>query len=331
MLSLADLGLLIQLALAFVLLLIPTAGIYSLFTQFAFWEGWLQGLPQPVDLFAGGSSNDCLDVPSVKPRRYVIYLDGIHQVEREHPPRISDFLQDLEQRLPADTRLLRGLETYTVMPVALIDEAGSAWFWRRVFALQEHHRNWLVQLICAVLVQGNNVIKVGISSDRRYGPILNYELSLKIAMRLAEIGYSPGVEIVLLGYSGGAEMAMGVADYLRRICRAPIRIVSCCGVFSGNQILNNVDQIHMIVGTRDPVAALGQVAYPGRSPLLPLSNWNKVCLQGLVEQSLIPGMSHNGSTGPFALVNREQVIGAIVGSFIDTGNLVPASSAGSFP
>lgn len=316
-LSLADLWLLLRLVILVLLLLIAIAGIYSLVSQFAFWEGWLQGLPQPAEFFAQAgeqarvAASGSGEAPSAN-RRYLVYLDGIHQVERDHPPRITDFLDDLEQALPGDTCLVRGLDSYTVMPGALVEEAGSAWFWRRVFALQEHHRHWLVQLVCAVLVQGNNVIKVGISSDRRYGPILNYELALKISLRLTEMGYHPGIEVVLFGYSGGGEMALGVADYLRRLCRAPVRIVTCCGVFSGNQELEGLEHIHMLVGSRDPVAAFGQIAYPGRSPLLPLSNWNRAQRQGLVERIAMTGMTHNGSRGPFAPAFRSQLIGEVL-------------------
>jgi len=317
-LSWADFLLLLQLGSLLVVLLVAIAGIYSLVSQFAFWEGWLKGLPRPAEFFA--QANHELEQSSAYPaedvspsyRRYLVYLDGIHQVERDHPPRITEFLDTLQAGLPDDICLVRGLETYTVMPGALIDDAGSAWFWQRVFALQEHHPSLLVQLLCAVLVQGNNVIKVGISSDRRYGPILNYELALKISLRLGELGYDLGHELVLLGYSGGGEMALGVADYLRRICHAPVRIMTCCGVFSGNQVLEGVERIHMLVGTKDPVAALGPLAYPGRSPLLPLSNWNKAKRQGFVEQIRIPGMGHNGSIGPFAPTYRLKVIQAIL-------------------
>ena len=68
----------------------------------------------------------------------------------------------------------------------------------------------------------------------------------------------------------------------------------------------------MLVGSRDPVASLGPLAYPGRSPLLPLSNWNKAKRQGFVQQVRIPGMSHNGSIGPFAPKYRLKVIQAIL-------------------
>ena len=307
-LSPADLMLLLQLIGLLLLVLIPAAGIYSLVSEFAFWEGWLQGLPAVATLFDRAPSAAGLH------RCYVVYLDGIHQLERDHPPRVSAFLELLEQQLAAETLLVRGLETYTVMPVALVEDAGSEWFWRRLFALQEQHPNRLVQLLAAVLVQANNVIKVGISSDRRYGPILNYELALKISLRLAETGFRPdaGSRIVLTGYSGGAEMAMGVADYLRRITRAPISIISFCGVFSGNQVLDQLAGITTIVGSKDPVAAFGRIAYPGRSPLLPLSNWNKALAAGRIQRPVIDGMNHNGSRGPFSEAFRPQVIKAIL-------------------
>ena len=307
-LSQADLLLLLQLIGVMLLVLIPAAGIYSLITEFAFWEGWLQGLPQPDQLLAS--------VETVPPRHrcFVVYLDGIHQLERDHPPRVSAFLELLEQRLEKDVLLVRGLETYTVMPVSLAEDAGSAWFWRRLFALQDQHPNALLRLLAAVLVQANNVIKVGISSDRRYGPIMNYELALKITLRLVEAGFQPDTDarIVLVGYSGGAEMAMGVADYLRRVTRSSVSIVSFCGVFSGNQVLDQVSGITTIVGSKDPVAAFGRIAYPGRSPLLPLSNWNKVLRSGSIQRSEIPGMNHNGNSGPFSERFRLSVITAIL-------------------
>ena len=291
------------------LVLIPTAGIYSLVSQFAFWEGWIEGLQEPATLFDGTPPRE-----SQTHAHYVVYLDGIHQKESDHPPRITDFLALLERALGPHSQLLRAIETYTVLPVGLAEDAGSAWFWRRVLNLQEQHPNGLVQVLAATLVEANNVIKVGISSDRRYGPILNVELALKVADRLAEAGFHPssGAPITLLGYSGGGEMAMGMADYLRRICRCPVRIVTFCGVFSGNQELAKVEGITTVVGSRDPMELVGRLAYPGRSPLLPLTRWNKAISAGTVRHILIPGMTHNGNQGPFSERHREAVIAAIL-------------------
>jgi hypothetical protein len=308
-LSPEDLRLLLLWFGAALLLLIPIAGMVSLASQFAFWEGWLAGLPEVEELFAAES-----EPQQPQPRVWIVYLDGIHQCERDHPPRVSAFLAELERRLPTDVRLLRGLDSYTVMPVALVEDMGSSWFWRRLFALQEQHPEGLVPLLAAVLVQANNVIKVGISSDRRYGPIRHYELGLKIGLRLGELGYSPasGSQLVLLGYSGGGEMAFGVADYLSRISAAPVHIISFCGVFSGDHPLERVGTISTIVGDRDPVAAFGNIAYPGRSPLLPFSRWRRALAAGRVQRRTIAGMNHNGRRGPFSDRYRPVVVSAVL-------------------
>lgn len=293
-------------------LLIPISGVYSLVSQYAFWEGWLGGLPEPARLFAEAPRHGAGARPTL--RRVLIYLDGIHQSELDHPVRVSAFLDALAGQLDPSTVLLRGVETYTLMPVRLAEDAGSTWFWQRVFDLQDRHPSAWIRFLCAFLVQVNNVIKVGISSDRRYGPIRHYELGLKIAMRLAELGFRPGcnVELVLIGYSGGAEMAMGVADYLLSLCRSPVRIATFCGVFSGNHRLNGVEAVTTVVGSRDPVAALGNIAYPGRMPLFPLSGWNRARQRQLVTRETIPGMNHNGDRGPFSIPYRDVVIQALI-------------------
>ena len=69
----ADINLLLRLSGLLLLVLIPTAGIYSLVTQFAFWEGWLEGLPDPTALFPTSPA-------AAEHRCFVVYLDGIHQL-----------------------------------------------------------------------------------------------------------------------------------------------------------------------------------------------------------------------------------------------------------
>lgn len=308
LLSPADLQLLLRIIGVMLLILIPTAGIYSLVSQFAFWEGWIEGLQEPSRLFQGNQER------GPQSHHYLVYLDGIHLRQSEHPPRINAFLAELEHTLGPTTTVLKTIEPYTVLPVGLADDAGSAWFWRRLLTLQEQHPNAVVQVLAAVLVQANNVIKVGISSDRRYGPIINYEQALKVAERLSAMGFHPsaGAPITLLGYSGGGEMAMGMADDLQRICRCPVSIITFCGVFSGNQDLARVEGITTVVGSRDPLDVIGRLIYPGRSPLLPFTRWNKAMRSGRVCRPLIPGMTHNGNQGPFSELHREAVINAIL-------------------
>ena len=75
-------------------------------------------------------------------------------------------------------------------------------------------------------------------------------------------------------------MAIGIAEILQQLCRVRVQVITVCGVFSGNGALESVNDVAMVLGSRDPVAALGRIAYPGRLPLLPLTNWNRWHLQG---------------------------------------------------
>lgn len=290
-----------------VVVVVALVGVYSVMVDFVFWEGWMEGLPDPNHLFPDDPEGEC------DHRHFVVYLDGIHQSEESHPPRVSDFLQTLEQAIDQDALLVKGIEAYTITPVGLRSTPLAQWFWHRLFALQEHHPNGWVRFLCAFCVQANNVIKVGISSDRRYGPVMNYELSLKIARRLARLGFHPSraARVVLVGYSGGGEMAIGTAAMLQRLCRVPVQVITVCGVFSGNGDLESVDHVAMVVGAKDPVAAFGRIAYPGRSPLLPLSNWNRWLAHGRLHRYEIPAMNHNGNAGPFSTAFRGKVVEAI--------------------
>jgi len=293
---------------ALTVVVVALVGTYSVMIDFFFWEGWTSGLPDPSHLFEQPSP-----ASDTGHRHYLVYLDGIHQSEESHPPRVSEFLEILEQAIAADTLLVKGIEAYTIMPVGLRATSYSRWFWERLFALQEHHPHALVSFLCSFCVQANNVIKVGISSDRRYGPVMNYELALKIARRLEAIGFHPScaARVVLVGYSGGGEMAIGTAAMLQKLCHVPVQVVTVCGVFSGNGDLGSVDHVAMVVGSRDPVAAFGRIAYPGRLFLLPLSNWNRWQRNRSLHRYSIEGMNHNGSAGPFSAAYRSKVVSAI--------------------
>ena len=290
-----------------IVVVLALVGVYSVMVDFVFWEGWMQSFPDASGLFVGNEEKQSSH------RHFLVYLDGIHQSEENHPPRVQEFLNCLESEIDNDSLLVKGIEAYTITNVGLRAASYSRWFWQWLFSLQEHHPNGFVQFVCAFCIQANNVIKVGISSDRRYGPVMNYELALKIARRLEELGFHPShaSRVVLVGYSGGAEMAIGTAEMLQKLCCRPVQVISICGVFSGNAALESIQDVAMVVGSKDPVAAFGRLAYPGRLSLLPLTNWNRWQRTHSLHRYFIDRMSHNGSSGPFSVAFRQQVIAAI--------------------
>lgn len=307
-----ELALIFDLFGLMLIFIIPAVGIYSVVTHLTVWAGWCQGLPVAETIFASDSSDKFY--LEGYPTSFVVYLDGIQQRTKDHPVKITAFLNELETRLPASVALVKGTEIYTVLPVSLEEDKGSSRLWRFLFSMQESHPNKILKLLASILVQANNIIKVGIASDDRYGPIANYQYALKICYRLRQAGFRPDrhSRVILLGYSGGGGIALGAAEYLRRLTDSEIKVVTLCGVFSANHELEQITTISTLVGSADPVAAIGQIAYPGRLPIVINSNWNQTIIAGRVERNELDGMSHCGDYGPFSSTFRTKVIDRIL-------------------
>ncbi len=266
-----------------IVVVLALVGVYSVMVDFVFWEGWMQSFPDASGLFVGNEEKQSSH------RHFLVYLDGIHQSEENHPPRVQEFLNCLESEIDNDSLLVKGIEAYTITDVGLRSASCFRWFWQRLFALQEHHPNACVQFICAFCIQVNNVIKVGISSDRRYGPVMNYELALKIARRLEALGFHPShaSRVVLVGYSGGAEMAIGTAEMLQKLCFSSVQVISICGVFSGNAALESIQDVAMVVGSKDPVAAFGRLRLSRSLELIASHE-----LESLAANAFLASLSH---------------------------------------
>jgi len=54
---------------------------------------------------------------------------------------------------------------------------------------------------------------------------------------------------VLVGKSGGGEMAIVTADMLQRICQVPVQVIIVCGVFNGNGDLESLEHVAMVIGS----------------------------------------------------------------------------------
>jgi len=288
-----------------VLVAITAAGLLSFSSSLGFWTGWLGELRDPRTLFGPSAAPA---VGSSDPAAaYVVYLDGIHVRAESHPPRISLFLERLMGKLGNRVMLITNVDPYVVMADGLPSARISGALWRRLFYFSEDHNNLLVRGFCTLLVQAYNILRVAISSDWRYGIIYNYEIALAIALQLEAAGFRPGqpAAIILLGYSGGGQIALGASDYLARICGQPVQIISLAGVFSGNPSLEGVEHWLCLQGGSDPLGGvLSALLFPGRSCLRPHSSWNRACLSGRVERRRIRSMGHCGHNGPFGVFSE---------------------------
>ena len=113
-----------------IVVVLALVGVYSVMVDFVFWEGWMQSFPDASGLFVGNEEKQSSH------RHFLVYLDGIHQSEENHPPRVQEFLNCLESEIDNDSLLVKGIEAYTITNVGLRAASYSRWFWQRLFSLQ---------------------------------------------------------------------------------------------------------------------------------------------------------------------------------------------------
>jgi hypothetical protein len=252
--------------------------------------------------------------------RYVVWLSGIGSVpgQTEDPFEVR-FLRELRARVPQAV-IIDDAFAYSVRDNPLAGRQLFDPLWRRARRGQAAGRPpglWLGRL-----VQLRNTLQVAVSADARYGPIYNLGLAEGVGKRLLAHGYpsGSGTPIYLLGYSGGGQIAVGAAPYLKRWLGAPIEVVSIGGVISPDPGLEAVDHLYHLQGQKDPVPGLGSLAFPGRWPLLRYSAWNKTVAAGKLTVIRTGPMGHMAEPGYFGSGHVEKtasVVAAILAGAAD--------------
>ena len=83
---------------------------------------------------------------------------------------------------------------------------------------------------------------------------------------LLEAGYRPDSDapIIVIGYSGGGQVAIGAAPFLAHRLGAPIDVIAVGGVMASDPGLHFVRRLHHIVGNGDNIQKVGAVMFPER-------------------------------------------------------------------
>ena len=95
---------------------------------------------------------------------------------------------------------------------------------------------------------------------------------------LLKYGYAleSRVPVTLIGYSGGGQVALGAAPFLKRALGAPVSVVSLAGVMRSDPGLAELEHLYHLEGSKDPVPRLGLLVFPGRWPVFVTSHWNRL-------------------------------------------------------
>jgi hypothetical protein len=149
------------------------------------------------------------------------------------------------------------------------------------------------------MINGRNLLQVTVSADQRYGPAFNYATASTIFQNLIEDGFEPGsgVPVTLFGYSGGGQVVLGSAQYLKPALGGPLQVLSLGGVMADSAGIDAADEIIHLEGARDSVQRLGDYLFPRRWPLARRSRWNQALASGKLRRVVAGPMLHNGPGG----------------------------------
>ncbi|MDZ7800193.1 MAG: hypothetical protein U5K81_05290 [Trueperaceae bacterium] len=263
------------------------AGALAPLETLGWWAGWFGE--------EGGRDPDP-DVPKNDAACYVVFLSGIHTVSGVSFARRERVLLD---RLMTELRDAEILEVfpYSVTDRPLTGQRTFARFWRWALARKLSKRQ--LAGLAGMLINIRNGWQVAVSADRRYGPMYDAGSADLLAQRLRSAGYRPGsgVPVVLIGYSGGGQIALGAARPLATRLGVSPTVLSLGGVMASPRTLEGLHRVVHARGRRDAVARLSTIAFPGRWPFVRWSSWNRAKRSGLVTVADMGPMDHTGRDG----------------------------------
>ena len=265
---------LLEMTLLVILVLALLAPLESL-------EWWARRYPTPS-----------LPAPESEPatgiRRFAVYLSGIAMLDgssmsrREHA-----VLEEVRKQLP-DVVITEDVFPYAMENRGLPQRA-TAWLWRRL----DWARRRFPWSPLPFLINLRNVMQVLVSADPRYGGTYNFGVACVVWRSLLNAGYDPDnpAPVTLIGYSGGAQIACGVARFLAAH-DVRVDVVSIGGVYADDPGLDHIGSLTHLKGSRDRTQSLGPLAFPGRGCPAPLSSYGRAVRDGRIHIVNMGPISH---------------------------------------
>lgn len=273
--------------LALGLLLLVIMALLSPFEALGWWAGWTKRELNPTAPLPAAAETDT-DIDY-----YLVYLTAIGGISAETiSKRERIFLNELEAAMPANVEIITDVFPFSVTNNPLNGERSWSWLWQRIHNSRLGRRGSML----AVLIFIRNLFQVGVSSDPRYGPIYNVGVARELTRSLLRHGYPPdsGIPIAVMGWSGGGQIAVGVAPYLHEALQAPVYVVSIGGVISDDPGISGVEQLIHLQGSEDKFPRIGEILFPGRWAMVRHSAWNRAWRAGRI-RIIEPGpMKHTG-------------------------------------
>ena len=234
---------------------------------------------------------------------FVVYLSGVASISGAHLLRREKmFIEGLKTRLP-EARVIADVFPYSPsgMPLLAAPRIFDR-FWRRIQRAELQGRRSILKF----LINIRNIYQVMVSADHRYGPIFSRGAADAIERALTKAGYArdSGAPIAVIGYSGGAQVAVGAAPFLTARLGAPVHVVSIGGVIASDPGLATIERLHHFAGDGDRIEKIGALMFAERWRLFANSHWNEAKRNGRIVIHRLLDVIHAGPKGYFGLPKR---------------------------
>ncbi|WP_405534058.1 hypothetical protein OG787_01630 [Streptomyces sp. NBC_00075] len=246
---------------------------YEVLAYSAGWRAPVTELPAGTPYARGAA-------PDSPPDAYLVYLDGIGK-RRVRDTRDGGQLVKAVLAGAPELRVLGQVQPYSPLADPLADRPAWTWWLR-------HHAGLLLFL--------HNVMQVFVAADRRYRPLYNRAVGSQIATQLRLAGYEPGsgIPVVLLGYSGGAQVATGAVEELHAQLRCPLTVIMLGGFHNGANDLTHAEHVHRLTSAGDRIERVGTWIFPQRWRLFRGSKWNRADRAGKITVHRLDPATHLG-------------------------------------
>ncbi|MGW0705539.1 hypothetical protein ACWD4G_06130 [Streptomyces sp. NPDC002643] len=240
------------------------------------------GLRTPASVLPDGVPYARGADPDRPPAAYLVYLDGIGK-RRVRDTRDGGQLVRAVLAGAPELRVLGQVQPYSPLADPLADRPVWAWLRRHIGLLLFLH----------------NVMQVFVAADHRYRPLYNRAVGSQIATQLRLAGYRPdsGIPVVLLSYSGGAQVATGAVEELHSRLRAPVVVIMLGGFHNGANDLTHAEHVHQLTSAYDRIERVGTWLFPQRRRLFRRSGWNRALRAGKITVHRLDPATHLGPNG----------------------------------
>lgn len=247
----------------------------------------LSGMTEEDILAAGARAERSQEAP----RQFVVYLSGVGAVggAASNSKTEMHFLNALTERLPGAC-VTGDVFPYSVQNLGLPQRRGGS-LWARAARGQSASAGFS---LLPYLINLRNVFQVLVAADPRYGPTFGLGLAQVIWTSIRAKGYIPGsgTVVTVIGYSGGAQMALNAAWFLQGV-GVPVQIISLGGVYANHSTFDSIQRFVHLTGEKDGLVFLGPTFSPGRWRRSTSSAYNRAKAEGRVTELCIGPMHHD--------------------------------------